>query len=799
MNWGNKRYLTSLFISCYTLILLTVPASQSKALAPSCDPSIICPTLYDPVCGIDGQTYGNTCEAVKFCVDIAYPGVCNQPPQICRDIDRDGFSPTGGNCGPVDCNDYNPNINPGFVCPLYFVYAPVCGEDGFTYASACEAEQSCIKIAYEGECLAQPPCIDNDMDGYSPDGGTCGPIDCNDLNADINPGMYCFDLYAPVCGVDGNTYSNSCEAKQGCMEIAYEGECYQPPTCTDEDLDGFAVEGGLCGATDCNDVDPEIHPAAVEIIGNNFDENCNGLTDDRYFIGTGNDPLTDGYCSEHGSYITTGQCTPRFMGQEFIAVDNNLAAVEIFMKNLYGVAAELNINIRESSMDGPIIGTSTYVSDTLSSTQSWQGWALFDFAAPVMLIPGNLYIIELIHDTAPSTAWYWLTNANCDQQVSGAVICNYARPEESFYFRTYSTEVIDQDMDGVSPPDDCDDSNNAVNPDAPEIPYNGVDENCNGMNDDIDFDLDGYPFTQDCNDNDPTVNPDIICFALYTPVCGIDGKTYGNVCEADQACVEIAHQGECVILPVCTDADSDGFAVDGAECGPIDCNDNEAGINPNAGEIIYNGVDENCNGMSDDNDMDRDGFGIPYDCNDNDPTINPGMICTTVYNPVCGVDGNTYNNACEAKQSCVEIDPDGGCIIPPTCTDNDQDGFAVEGGDCGAVDCDDDNAAINPFAEEIYNNNSDENCNGMDDDFAVIPLITKAAYSRSKKRLTVYAESELGRDDLLVLEGYGDMEWNRRRDRWTITVKKLAAELLPATVTVSGIYGSSKAAVEIRR
>lgn len=69
---------------------------------------------------------------------------------------------------------------------------------------------------------------------------------------------------------------------------------------------------------------------------------------------------------------------------------------------------------------------------------------------------------------------------------------------------------VDSDGDEYNKSLDCNDVNAQINPGALEIPYNGIDENCNGPADDDDVDMDGYQVASDCNDNDASIYPNAV-------------------------------------------------------------------------------------------------------------------------------------------------------------------------------------------------------------------------------------------------------------------------------------------------
>ncbi len=81
-------------------------------------------------------------------------------------------------------------------------------------------------------------------------------------------------------------------------------------------------------------------------------------------------------------------------------------------------------------------------------------------------------------------------------------------------------EIVNNDFQKgfVFSSSDCDDGNSQINPSQTEVPYNGLDDDCNPLTIDDDLDQDGYGLVDDCDDQDSEINP----MAIEIPNNGID-------------------------------------------------------------------------------------------------------------------------------------------------------------------------------------------------------------------------------------------------------------------------------------
>ena len=197
----------------------------------------------------------------------------------------------------------------------------------------------------------------------------------------------------------------------------------------------------------------------------------------------------------------------------------------------------------------------------------------------------------------------------------------------------------------------------------------------------VDNDNDGSPAHRDCNDNDPNVYPgaaescnnqDDDCdgqvdegLALITYYHDNDGDGFGDASISLSACA----------APV-------NYVTDSS-----DCDDSNPNINPSQAETTYNGIDDDCNEQTKDDDLDGDGFVLAEDCDDNNAMINPNATDL----PDNGIDEN-----CDGVDATVYVDSDGD-------------------GSTNQYDCNDGDPNIYPGAPEICNN-KDDNCDGAIDE-----------------------------------------------------------------------------------
>jgi hypothetical protein len=239
------------------LTLFTLMASainmQSQCIDSSLiNPMAICPAIWMPVCGCDGITYGNDCEATNL------GGVTSW---------------TMGECvAVIDTPCIDPTlINPNAICPM--VWLPVCGCNEITYGNECEAINfGGVTSWTQGECTTVDTICQTIPSGVNfglcdmalgvanTDSGCVFISGCSSIGSDgmdyagyfytstwecvsacgqdtlitlpciedslINWAVDCIGDYIPVCGCDNQTYLNECVA------LYYNGvSTWQPGPC----------------------------------------------------------------------------------------------------------------------------------------------------------------------------------------------------------------------------------------------------------------------------------------------------------------------------------------------------------------------------------------------------------------------------------------------------------------------------------------------------------------------------------------------------------------------------------------
>jgi len=527
------------------------------------------------------------------------------------------------------------------------------------YFSPGPSPEVCNGVDDDGDGSIDEGCttyyMDADVDSYGnsaswvsemsqPGGYVTDSTDCDDTRSSVNPGA------TELC----NGRDDDCDGTtdEGCSTYY-----------NDSDNDGFGdpgdwvvdtqqPSGHVLDSTDCDDTRSSVNPGATELC-NGRDDDCDGTTDEGcrtyYLDGDG-----DGY-GDPGSWTSDVSQPTGYVTDSTDCDDTSETVHPGATETCNGVDENCNSQVDEGM-------TQTFYPDQDNDNYG--------------IIPGSV-------DVCSQPAGFASVPGDCDDTLSGVnpvavEVCNgqddncdgtvdegcgayYRDADIDGYGDQGSVVYSDTPVPGyVEQSTDCDDSNSSIYPGAAET-CNGVDDNCNGTQDEgciiyyRDSDSDGYgdqnvtvsDLSQppgyvgnqtDCNDGNSSINPGA------TEICnGVDDNCSGA---QDEGC-----------LTFYRDADGDNYGDPGQWLVDInqpsgyvsdnsDCSDSDTAINPGATEAC-NAVDDDCDGSVDEGcgiyyrDSDSDGYGDQNvsvsdllqppgyvgnqtDCNDTDSLVYPG-------------------------------------------------------------------------------------------------------------------------------------------------------------------------------
>ncbi len=463
-----------------------------------------CDGVTDELLDNDGDGY-STCQLDCDDTDpTRFPGaveICDHFDSDCDGDVDEGFDGDGDGwflCDdPPDCDDIHADVYPGAPevcngfdddCDGVIDEQTDDDSDGYTVCGGdCDDNDDTVFPGAPELCDE----LDNDCDGAVPadettdaDGdGWVECMECDDADAAINP-----DASELCDGID-----NNCDGH------------------VDEGLDGDGDAVSVC-AGDCDDTDPTIYPGAPEIcdgIDNDCDEELAEYEDDAD---------GDGYmeCEECDDTDSTV-----YPGASEICDD--------------GIDSDCLEDLESTEEDNDSDGYSECSGDC------------DDDAASVNPGAEELCNQGVDDDCNPATSeiadtdldGYTICQGDCDDfdagvSPAGDEICDGKDND----CNGLVDDGIDYDFDGYSgcgdDTADCDDYNPNVFPGASEVPYDGVDQDCDGVDlTDVDGDgFDGGAYGDDCDDLDPEIHPE----AVENCVNGVDDNCNGIADDYDDDC-----------------------------------------------------------------------------------------------------------------------------------------------------------------------------------------------------------------------------------------------------------------------